>query len=438
MANYRTGYTEPSQDDRLLDASARAANRELAMIAAMLSPYNARPKLAPVLAESDFVSPLMWKLYRAILQLRHEGILPDVPTLAPYFANDPELIQAGGMKFLERIRNLMPEEATEVDVAAALKGEVAKRRLYEQSQQLGMDALDPMLTAGDVMAKAEAEFAKLRAGDVGVRPRTLRDVAYDLASDLLEAPRFHETGIPILDSAMEGGLHIGRLYAFAARPKVGKTAVLATLASNLAHRGVRCLYVALEMGAKEIAQRMIAGRLGDNAVRFLRRDRPDFAERVSYYAQDKAPDCLFFEDRPGLTFEAMKLMFGEYVIKHRVEVIFLDYWQLVGGRSSRDTEASHMGAVAQWMADFVKSHGLAVVTAAQINREGETRGGDGLKLSCDMYMSMHRAPEFVDRPQEIVMEMENSRYTMSVDIGTDDQPKLYIDRVGPRLRQWGQ
>ena len=63
------------------------------------------------------------------------------------------------------------------------------------------------------------------------------------------------------------------------------------------------------------------------------------------------------------------------VLRERVKLVVVDYWQLVVGCPRGETEAQHLAGVAQWLADFMRRHDLVGLTAAQINRQGETRGG---------------------------------------------------------------
>jgi hypothetical protein len=82
------------------------------------------------------------------------------------------------------------------------------------------------------------------------------------------------------------------------------------------------------------------------------------------------------------------------------------------------------------MADTCRRENIWGLVAAQINQEGNTRGGEGLKLACDCYLTLHREKQS-DRAW---MEMEESRYTLYQHVGSDMAPALIFDNNGPHFR----
>lgn len=210
-----------------------------------------------------------------------------------------------------------------------------------------------------------------------------------------------------------------------------------TIARNIARSGRKVLYVALEMGQAEVAQRVIADWLGTNAVAFLRRDDEFLSSRLVGYAVRKdAPelDNLLFRDAPGLTFDQLRGIAQAAVTQHGIKLMVVDYWQLVQGCPKGQSETQHLSTVAQWMADFARRAGIAIVTPAQINRNGETRGSDGLRLACDWYGHMHPAEQA--GPRDRWIEALDSRYTLLADVGGANEPALFVDTVGPVMREW--
>ena len=80
----------------------------------------------------------------------------------------------------------------------------------------------------------------------------------------------------------------------------------------------------------------------------------------------------------------------------------------------------------------MRRHDLVGLTAAQINRQGETRGGDGLRMACDWYAHLH--PSEMGIPaSDRWLEVLDSRYTLRRDLGTKDRPALTIDKIGPTM-----
>ena len=261
------------------------------------------------------------------------------------------------------------------------------------------------------------------------RHLTKRQVAESITSALSEDLPCYPTGIPELDVSLGGGLFSGKLYGVAARKKVGKTILLGSVSHNLNAAGVKHLFVPLEMSAAEIEQRNAARDLGVNSVKFLKRDDPAFPAKVAQYAVSVA-DNTIFEHMPGATLDQLRAMIARHVAQHGIKGVILDYWQLVQGRSGKDSEEQHLRAIADSLAVTARREGLFILTAAQVNQTGNTRGGEGLKLASDMYFTLHREKDSPDA----WLEMEESRYMLYRNAGSELYPGLVLDKHGPHFR----
>jgi replicative DNA helicase len=204
---------------------------------------------------------------------------------------------------------------------------------------------------------------------------------------------------------------------------------LGSVSYNLSTAEIPHLFIALETPGAEIEQRN-AGRYGNfNSIRFLTRDDPRLANRVADYTTIRG-DFVVYEDAPGASFDQVRSMVTRHAAKGQIKGVVLDYLQLVAGKSSRDTEEYHLRSVAQWLADVARKEGLFVLVAAQVNQDGNTRGGEGLRLACDQYYNLHRDTAGIDA----WMEMGESRYTPYQNIGSETEPGLILDKHGPHFR----
>ena len=307
----------------------------------------------------------------------------------------------------------------------AIKDQSARRKIASIGRALSESAFDPDQSPEELSADAISQLTRR----VGFESRSASVVARDVAESFSRPSHCYSTGLPSLDNSLAGGLFRSRLYGVAARKKVGKTALLGTISHNLNRAGVKHLFIAMEMSAEEIEQRNMA-RVGKfNSVAFLRRNRPSLPTFVADYAVS-VPDCVYYEHAPGASLDEVKRMVARARIHHGITGFILDYWQLVSGKEKNGTEEYHLRTVAQWMADECRRENLWGIAAAQINQEGNTRGGEGLKLACDCYLTLHREKQS-DRAW---IEMEESRYTLYQNVGSEDEPALIFDGDGPHFR----
>lgn len=258
-----------------------------------------------------------------------------------------------------------------------------------------------------------------------------RSVTTSVIEELLLDVSPHSTGIAKLDMAMGGGLYPGKAYGFAARKKIGKTILAGTISHNLNMQGVKHLFICGEMGEREIHQRSLSRMLGiyPSAFRTGYAERKHVIDKLTELACTMPKNTIYL-DAPGITFDALKQAVGRAYMEHGIQGFILDYWQLVGGKESRASEASHLGEVAQWIAEIGRKLSIWSFTTAQINQEGNTRGGEGIRLAFDQVYQI--LPENDDETSSgRWLQMMDTRYTAWNNIGSKDSPALYMNEKGP-------
>jgi replicative DNA helicase len=380
-------------------------------------------------------------IYRAICKLRSAG-KPAHPSAVHALMPHGECgsyREMGGTRYLGQLVQAAPfmvGVAAEESHLELLRQRASKVRLSDLASELQELSGNPELSAPEALGRVWDKLDAIRTGGVGA-PITYRELVRSKVERLKRPAAVYSTGLPEMDLVMQGGMWPSKLYGVAAKRKHGKSLMLGTIALNLANAGVKTLYVTLEQGPDEVTDRMAASELGVNAIHFLKGENPSLSAKVARYAET-APDCLLFEDRAGLSFNELRSMVGRYAAREEIKVFILDYWQLVQGQERGETEAGHLARVAQWLADAARAHGIAILTAAQINRDGQTLGSDGLRRACSMYLHQRKVEIENSQVEQVWLEMEDTRYTPRMDVGSEENPLLYIDKIGPRIMQWGQ
>jgi replicative DNA helicase len=241
------------------------------------------------------------------------------------------------------------------------------------------------------------------------------------------------TGLRKLDTAMDGGLHPGRFCGFAARKKVGKTALAATISANLNRQQVKHLFICGEMSSVEVHQRILA-RYCDAFPTDFRNGHaktPEFQDKFTAATAAITKNTLY-ANAPGLTFSDLRQRCMIAVERNKVRGILLDYLQLVGGVQKNQTKASHLDEVTQWLANFGRKHGVWILALVQINQDGNTRDGEGIRLACDQLFALHR--EDLSAPGAWI-EMLETRHTGWQNIGKPDSPGLMMNFRGPYFEE---
>lgn len=283
--------------------------------------------------------------------------------------------------------------------------------------------------AADVATELSAKVNNTVERRSWLKIRDNFQVTEEILEDMKRDVRPISTGYKRIDNAMGGGLHPGFSYGFAARKKVGKTVLASSISFNLNEAGVEHLFIACEMGSKQIHQRNLARATGLSA-RVFRDTSQQTTQALAEIGNHavKANRCIYYLDAPSMTFSDLKQAVSVARGKHKIQGVILDYWQLIGGKPKAKSTAEHLDEVAQWIADYCRKYGLWSIVMAQINQDGNTRGSEGMRLAFDQVYQLHR--EDVSMPGAW-LEMLDTRYTAWGNVGEAERPSMYMADNAP-------
>jgi replicative DNA helicase len=220
------------------------------------------------------------------------------------------------------------------------------------------------------------------------------------------------TGFADLDARLGGCLGDGEVAVVAARPGMGKTALGLGILERVSGRlGVPALLVSLEMGRKEIAERLLSGhaRLGGDLLK-----KPWLMDaagrgRLADSTAELARWPLHVDDAPTLSMAQIASSARRHRARHGVGLVVIDYLQLIDGSGEGDGRASRQEVVARIsrrLKTLAKELRIPVVALSQLNRQSETREdrrprladlreSGAIEQDADVVVLLHR-PEYYD------------------------------------------
>jgi replicative DNA helicase len=196
----------------------------------------------------------------------------------------------------------------------------------------------------------------------------------------------HRTGITGLPSGfyelddMLCGFNAGDLVVVAARPSMGKTALVLNIIDHAAShppewldRNPSILFFSLEMGQQSIVRRMLCSRARVDAHK-LRTGR---IPSEDYSALTEAADGLrkmnvFIDDTAGLSVMALRSRARRIKHKHSLDMIVVDYLQLMSHpkAESRQQEISN---ISRSLKELARELEVPVIALSQLSRAVESR-----------------------------------------------------------------
>lgn len=187
------------------------------------------------------------------------------------------------------------------------------------------------------------------------------------------------TGLPEMDNIL-GGFQPPDFSILAARPGIGKTALIVNCLLATLSQGKRGILFSLEMSNEQIIQRMIVNQAEVDGS-FLRTGgghSPQSIEKIEKRLTEAAvklydqSGLILLCDHPDLDIEGLCELSKS---AQGIEIVFVDYLQLVKGSSESRKRDRHIeiGEVSRGLKTLAKDLFIPVVSAAQLRRVSENR-----------------------------------------------------------------
>lgn len=294
-------------------------------------------------------------------------------------------------------------------------------KLVEMS--LRLDALPEkiMADARSFCADMESVFGSPSACTIGQAVDSFGESIKEMNAKRAKGlPTCVPTGFGFLDRCFLGGLKGGDIFYIAARPGVGKTAVMLSMMKSAAAAGHRVKLWSMEMTAEQLAERVMYS-LGGLTPGEKLSGRVDWQGRWKN-ARDTCADW-------GITVEDsvydIEDIVTDITVSHQrgeCDIAFIDYFQLMGSSSRSIKTEERLAEMSRRLKLLALAKRIPIVINSQLNRES---------------MAEHRAPELHDMRGSGAMEQDADRvailYTAAMDGGRVLKMKIAKNREGGHL-----
>lgn len=264
-----------------------------------------------------------------------------------------------------------------MDAPDAYASEIGRRQYLTRTSILAGKLMAAIGAQDDALV---AEIVREMGSQVGSRRvdvQTLDQVAARFENAVVTGNRSVETFIPGLDAAT-GGLERQTLTIVAARPSMGKTAILQQIARNVAQSGRLVDFYSMEMSAVSLWARAACPLVGvtwrDVRAGQLSQDKRRELIQASYDLAAQYGDRLRIVDTPQTTESLWRS-----VAERRPDLVIADHLRLFHDRA--DSEVKRLGGITERLKEISKSFDCAVLLAVQLNRGVEARANNRPMLS---------------------------------------------------------
>lgn len=400
---------------------------EEAVLGSILIDPDAILEVINFLKPKDFFIAKNGFVYESMLELHKADQPVDLVTLADDLQRRERLDGIGGAAYLTNLIHATPTSIHAEYYARIVERTAIRRRVIQAASKIAEMAYkddegdaskmvgDAMLVltkvAGEVQAEKEIHIS-------GVVERYYDDL---LGKQLDTIP----TGLPDLDK-MLGGLHKQDLIIIPGRPGMGKTSLALSIALNAARKfEKRVLIHSLEMGDKSLVQRLSSAEMNVSVTKIRNRQLTEEqwgAHYASIESLAKLP--IFIDDRAGVTATQIRSTALKVKAEHGLDMIIVDYIQIMGTEDSRSNRNDQVGAMARSLKNLARDLDVPVLALSQLSRECEKRAdkrpmlsdlrdSGGLEAEADAVIATYRdkvynpTTEFPNVAELIILKQRN-------------------------------
>ncbi len=398
-------------EDRLPPQNIEA---EQGVLGAILLDNDILHDVAPILKVEDFWRDEHQVIYRAIMHLYDQGKPVDAIILDEELKRRGESERINGPEVISDLINRVPHAANGRFHAEIVSQKAVKREVIAAARHITDEGYSDEVSADELLESAEKKIFAIAEEKVSGETVALPDILSQAMDRIeLRATDKHAftgvgTGYYGLDE-MTSGLQPGQLIILAARPSMGKTAFALNICEHVTidqKKGV--LFVSLEMGQLELAERMLASRSKVDGDK-LRKGNLGFREMKmlgeGYDALRTAP--LFIDDTPSRNMLQVTANARRLKLRQDIGMVVLDYIQLVDADGEgRESRQEQIAKVSRRLKTLARELNVPVVALSQLNRNVENREdrrprmadlreSGAIEQDADIVMMLHR-PEYYD------------------------------------------
>ena len=369
----------------------------------------------------DFYRDSHVKILNKIISLVDKGLPVDLLSLSEALQRDGALEEVGGASYLSSLLDGVPRSINVTYYAQIIREKAMLRRLILSSMKILESSFEHREEADAILDEAQSSI--IDVAEYRVKPGfhpigQLTAPALDMIAQLSQRQEAI-TGVPSgfrdLDS-LTAGFHPAEFVVIAARPSMGKTALCLNIAQHLGTKTDYAVgFFTMEMSKEQLVFRMLCS----DAMVDLQKIRKGFVndmdmQKIRLSAEGLSQARIFLDETPALSLMEMKAKSRRLKLENNLDVVFLDYIQLMRTSGRFENRNQEMSYISRSMKELAKELQIPVVGISQLSRAPEKmrreprpvlsdlRESGALEQDADVVIFIYR-PEFYN-PDKVELQ----------------------------------
>lgn len=389
----------------------QAVDLEDAVLGALMLEKDAYSLVCEILKPECFYKDANRTIFEAITELAIKQEPIDMLTVQNKLQQQGKLDEVGGAYQIVKLTAGVSSSVHIEYHARILAQKSLARQLINFSTEIQKLAYDEKTDVDDIVQKAESELFKISNNSLKKDFVPIPPVIQEAIGRIEEASRRTDglsgisSGFHKLDK-MTSGWQRSDLIIIAARPAMGKTAFVLSMARNMAEMGVPIALFSLEMANVQLVNRLLVNVCEIPAEKIKNGNLEPYEwEQLMQRSRTLEDLPIYLDDSAGLSIMELNTKARRLVKDHNVKIIIIDYLQLMNASGmkfgSREQEVS---MISRSLKQLAKELDVPIIALSQLNRGVEKtedkrpgladlRESGAIEQDADMVLFIHR-PEY--------------------------------------------
>jgi len=388
-------------------------NIERAVLSSIVFDHEIIEDILGVLKPSDFYLPAHQKVFEVMEALNHADMPIDEDFIRKRVDNkevsDSVLIEILSANPISNIMSYVKE----------IKDGAVKRELATLATEIKKLTVEDNITALEAVDQVQNQLYNITMDSASSDLKNMQTVIENTREHIR---KMQERGTSYLTGQTTGfvaldkkttGFNPGDLVIIAARPAMGKTAiVLNTTLQNL-ERGDGVIFFSLEMPETQLMIRLLSAKTGIPLQNVRKGELdPDQAKKVEQAFQDLSSKKLFVDDGGNVNINQLRARARKIaqIESNNVKLIIVDYLQLMSGTGGSDRRLT-VDEISRGLKLLAREMQIPIVALSQLNRglEGrpdkrpmlsDIRESGAIEQDADIIMFVYRDDIYKERDEQ--------------------------------------
>ena len=355
---------------------------EKSVIGAMLMSKEAAAAASEILTKKDFYESRYGLVFDAIRSLSEDGKTIDPITLQERLKEMKAPLELTEPEFLRTLLTATPTSALVRQHAQIVKDKSTLRRLIGVTEAISARCYEENDETAAILDDTEKEIFRVLQQRPGGEYTPIREIALD-ALDNIEKASLSDNNITGLESGFRdldkktSGFQNSDLILIAARPSMGKTALVLNMAQYMAFKKKLPVAVfSLEMSRNQLMNRLISmhASVDSQKIRIGRLNDEEWTKVIDSVTQIGHSEMII-DDTPGITLPELRSRVRKYKLDKDIKAVFIDYLQLMaaGSRLRADNRQQEISEISRALKSLARELNIPIIALSQLNRGVEQR-----------------------------------------------------------------